>query len=172
MNSVDSMDPAFWGRSTWLSLHTFTFNYPSVPTEEDKQKHYNYFKSLGDMLPCPTCAASYKIYFKYIPLEQYLDDTYGITFWLYIIHYLVNKKLNKSKNNISFLQVVKIYYSQKSSCMQVESTNLNGKCTANSNQVNNINDKIKEFTKVATEKYMTRVADHISTLLKENPNLK
>jgi len=160
------MDPVFWGRSTWLYLHTLTFNYPSNPSIEDKQKYYTHFKNLGDMLPCPSCASSYKIFFKYIPIDQYLDDINGITFWLYIVHYLVNNKLNK--NNISFSQVVKIYYSKKSECLPVEVTNLSGKCTSKP-QTLDINSKIMEFTKTSTEKYMKKTADYLSVLYTDHP---
>ena len=89
------MDPAFWGRSAWQFIHSISFNYPAKPTNEDRIKYSNYFKSLGDILPCPTCAESFKIYTKYIPVDDYLDDIYGITIWLYYIHNIVNKKLNK-----------------------------------------------------------------------------
>ena len=65
------MDPSFWGKSTWLYLHTLTFNYPLNPTEEDKIKYYNHFKQLGDMLPCPSCAESYKIYFNELKNVRY-----------------------------------------------------------------------------------------------------
>jgi len=165
------MDPAFWGKSTWLYLHTLTFNYPSNPTLEDKQKYYNHFNNLGDMLPCASCATSFKIYFKYIDLNEYLDDIHGVTFWLYIIHYLVNKKLKKK--NISFYNVVKTYYSQKSSCITVPiSTNTTGKCTANPNTAIDVNQKYTEFKNIAETKYLAKIADQITTLFKDHPNLK
>jgi hypothetical protein len=166
------MDPAFWGKHTWIYLHTLTFNYPLNPTIEDKQKYYTHFKNLGDMLPCASCSESYKIYFQYIPITEFLDDIYGITFWLYTIHYLVNKKLKKK--NISFFQVVKMYYSQKSSCPKVDTTNLNnsGKCTARPPQVLDINITYSEFKNNAETKYLEKIADHISQLVKVYPSLK
>jgi hypothetical protein len=166
------MDPAFWGKHTWLYLHTLTFNYPLNPTIEDKQRYYTHFKNLGDMLPCPSCAESYKIYFKYIPINEYLDDIYGITFWLYIIHYLVNKKL--SKKNISFYNVVKMYYANKASCPTtvVSVANSNGKCTAKPEQTVNINKKYMEFKTITEAKYLDKIANHISQLTKEYPKYK
>jgi len=163
------MDPAFWGKPTWLYLHTLTFNYPLNPTIEDKQKYYNHFKNLGDMLPCPSCATSYKLYFQYIPITEYLDDIYGITFWLYTIHYLVNKKLGKK--NISFYQVVKTYYSQKSSCPKVDVTNSNGKCMAKP-QTFDLNHTYTEFKNNAELKYLHKISDHIAQLVKVCPSLK
>lgn len=158
------METSFWGPAAWKLGHSITFNYPVNPTPEDKQKYYNYFKNLGDVLPCPSCSKSYKIYFKYIPIDDFLNDTYGITFWFYIIHYLVNKKLNKK--NISFHQVISIYYSQKASCPKVvDLTNLNGKCTAKPVQETN-DDKYTEFKKITDERYMVKIANHIAILIK------
>ena len=112
----------------------------------------------------------FQYHFQYIPISEYLDDIYGITFWLYIIHYLVNKKLGKK--NISFYQVVKTYYSQKSSCPKVETTNLNnsGKCTAK--QSFDININYSDFKNNAETKYLGKTADHIAQLIKVYPELK
>ena len=152
------MDPEFWGRATWLYLHTITFNYPANPTHQDKVIYYRHFKHLGDTLPCPSCAESYKIYFKYIPLVEYLDDIHGITFWLYIIHYLVNKKL--SKPNLPFNQVVKMYYSHKTSCSKVDPTKLsNEKCTAKPTTILDVNDTYTEFKNIAETKYLQKFAN-------------
>jgi len=159
------METSFWGPAAWKLGHSITFNYPHNPTPEDKQKYYNYFKNLGDILPCPSCSKSYKIYFKYIPINDFLEDIYGITFWFYTIHYLVNKKLNKK--NISFHQVVKIYYSQKASCPKVvDLTNLNGKCTAKPTQEADVNTKYAEFKNITETKYLKKIADYIAVLIK------
>jgi len=165
------MDPAFWGRHTWIYLHTLTFNYPSNPTIKDKKKYYNHFNNLGDMLPCPTCATSYKIFFKYIPIIEFLDDIHGITFWLFIIHFLVNKKL--SKNNISFYDTVKIYYPNKASCPTPSSTlTNNGKCTAKPLTNLNTDEIFSEFRNIAEAKYLKRIISHIANLIKHHPEFK
>jgi len=162
------MDPAFWGNSTWKYLHTITFNYPLNPTKEDKIKYYNHFKQLGDMLPCSTCADSYKIYFKYIPINNYLDDIYGITYWLYIIHYLVNRKL--SKQNSSFYDVVKLYLSHKSDTCKSEKPSLEGKCTAK--PLEDIpEDKYNQFRNMAETKYLNKTIDYIQKLIEKYPKL-
>jgi len=165
------MDPNFWGNSMWKSLHTLTFNYPLNPTHQDKVKYYKFFKYVGHMLPCPQCAESYKIYFKYIPIVEFLDDIHGITFWLFMIHYLVNKKL--SKPNISFNQVVKIYYPQKTSCNKIDTTKplTNEKCTAKPTTSVDVNDTYIEFKNIAETKYLHKIANHIIKLHQDHPNL-
>jgi hypothetical protein len=158
------MDPNFWGKSAWQYLHSLTFNYPSNPTKEDKLKYYNHFKSLGDMLPCPSCSESYKIYFKYIPITDYLNDIHGVTFWLYIIHYVVNKKL--SKETPPFLNVIKYYYPNKASCAKPKVINLNEKCTAKPPEGNNV---YLQFKTDAEKKYLSKILKQLDKLYTDYP---
>jgi hypothetical protein len=163
------MDPAFWGRSTWTYLHTLTFNYPENPTENDKLKYYNYFKQLPEFLPCPSCASSFKIYFEYIPITAYLNDIYGITFWLYIIHFIVNSKLKKK--NTDFLQVIQMYLPNKTSCSTPSNqpVNLTGKCTKPSTSLPK--NKFIDFQNISQEKYLEYTKQYISLLQKDHPTL-
>lgn len=154
------------GRSTWTYLHTLTFNYPENPTENDKLKYYTHFKQLPEFLPCPSCASSFKIYFEYIPITAYLDDIYGITFWLYIIHFIVNSKLKKK--NTDFLDVIKLYLPNKTSCVN-QSINLSGKCTKPSTSLPK--DKFIEFQNISQEKYLERTKQYIALLQKNHPTL-
>jgi hypothetical protein len=154
------MNPNFWGNSAWLYLHTLSFNYPDNPTAKDKKKYLNFFNNLGDMLPCPSCAKSYNIYIKFLPVNDFLDDIHGITYWLYTIHYLVNIKLNKK--NISFLNVVKKYYPQKSNCLPIEVINTNEKCTADPNKSNS--SLYTEFVNITKSKYKNKIMDQLSKL--------
>jgi hypothetical protein len=162
------MDPSFWGKAAWQYFHTLTFNYPTNPTKEDKLKYFNHFKSLGDMLPCPSCAESYKIYFKYIPITDYLNDIHGVTFWLYIIHYVVNKKLGK--DTPSFLSVIKTYYPKKASCPTTNIINLNEKCTAKPQPDNSNNSLFIQFKNDAEKKYLNKILKQLNKLFTENPN--
>ena len=84
-----------WGKNLWISLHIITFNYPINPTNEDKINYKNYFMSLGHVLPCNDCKEHYNNLIKQIPIDIFLQDREGITFWLFNIHNLINEKLNK-----------------------------------------------------------------------------
>jgi len=158
------MDPSFWGRSAWQFLHTLTFNYPANPTKEDKLKYFKHFESLGNMLPCASCAESYKIYFKYIPINDYLNDIHGITLWLYIIHYIVNKKL--SKETPPFLNVVKMYYPHKSNCPTSNKVNIKDKCTSKPIQNNDI---YIQFKNESESKYLSKILDQVKKLFNDYP---
>lgn len=94
-----------WGPGLWTFLHTVTFNY--IPTDENKKNIYNLFSNLQYTLPCKYCRDSYQIFFKYIDIKPFLNDRMGLIYWLYIIHNLVNLKLNKS--TIPFVKVVEKY---------------------------------------------------------------
>jgi len=157
------MDPAFWGKSTWIYLHTLTFNYPEIASENDKIKYYNYFKQLPEFLPCPSCAASFKLYFDYIPISEYLDDIHGITFWLYIMHFIVNKKLNKK--NADFYTVIKMYLPNKTSCAKQEVV---AKCTKSNTTDNN---KFIQFKEIAENKYLQKTKKFIYQLKTDHPLL-
>jgi hypothetical protein len=163
------MDPSFWGRSTWLYLHTLTFSYPVSPTPDDKLRMYNYFKQLPLFLPCPSCAKSFEIYFNYIPITEYLDDVYGLTFWLYTIHFLVNTKLKKS--NSTFLSVVKTYLSHKTQCIIIpDPSKDSSKCSANKTKQSS--DTYLNFKNIAEQKYMEKTKSYTSKLLSDYPTLQ
>ena len=156
------MDPNFWGHPTWVSLHSITFNYPVTPTSEDKTKMYNYFKQVSAVLPCSSCAKSFELYFNYIPITEYLDDVYGLTFWLYTMHFIVNKKLKKK--NMNFSSVVKMYLAQKTNCV----VNKN-QCVKNTTPENP--NKHLEFQSIATQKYSDKTQQYVAKLLKDYPTL-
>jgi hypothetical protein len=101
------MQTSKWGPSAWDYLHTLTFNYPEKPTDDNKKYYYELFNNLKFTLPCKYCRESYSIFFKYININDYLDDRKGIIYWLYTIHNIVNYKLNKKK--VNFIDVVSYY---------------------------------------------------------------
>jgi hypothetical protein len=101
------MQTSKWGPSAWEYLHTLTFNYPEKPTDDNKKYYYELFDNLKYTLPCKYCRESFSIFFKYININDYLNDRMGITYWLFTIHNIVNYKLNKKK--VDFIDVVDFY---------------------------------------------------------------
>ena len=166
------MDPSFWGRSTWKYLHTLTFAYPMNPSDMDKIKMINYFNQLPEFLPCAECANSFRLYLKYIPINEYVDNTYSIVYWLYTIHFIVNKKLNKK--NINLNSVVTEYLAHKASCdtKQITTSNINnsGKCTAPVNDMKN-SAKNLEFVK-GCKQYTDKMNAHLAKLITDYPTLQ
>ena len=106
----------FWGYESWSFLHNVTFNYPLKPNNQDKINFYKYFKYLGNVLPCNECKRHYKKLFQYIDIKYFLSNRYGLIWWLFIIHNLINKKLNKQL--YEFKDLINRYYNfnQNNTC--------------------------------------------------------
>jgi hypothetical protein len=161
------MQTSKWGPSAWTYLHTLSFNYPETnPTQEQRKNYYDLFYNLQFTLPCKYCRETYTIFFKYIDINQYLDDRMGITFWVFTIHNIVNMKLNKKLAN--FFDVVKYYENMRANendikcnyklcvcnnfiCCCVKICNCS-KCTNNIDYVNKTKSKYNNITKKFVEK--------------------
>ena len=141
-----------WGSEAWSFLHNITFNYPLKPNSNDKKNYYIFFKSIDNILPCSECKKHYSILFEYIDIKIFLVDRYSLIWWLFIIHNLINKRLNKQL--YKFEKLIDKYYlfNQKNTC---------SKCSNNIDNVQtNINkyikDKYYEITKKMIVKYNNR----------------
>jgi hypothetical protein len=121
------MQTSKWGPSAWDYLHTLSFNYPENPSDDNKKYYYELFNNLRFTLPCKYCRESYNIFFKYININDYLDDREGITYWLFTIHNIVNLKLNKKK--VNFIDVVNYY--EKRRANQIHETCKKKLCICN-----------------------------------------
>jgi hypothetical protein len=99
-------------------LHCISFCYPENPTSKDKANYKNFFKVLGEVLPCSYCRESYK---QFITegitklTDEVLKDQESLTKWVYYIHEAVNEKLGVTYD-ISYDDVVKRYESFRASC--------------------------------------------------------
>lgn len=163
-----------WGPGGWDFLHSITFNYPLNPTDSDKKYYSDFFKSIGNMLPCKYCRESYIIYYKYLPIDHFLDSREGVTYWFYTIHSLVNQKIYK--NNIPFSDVIKKYENYRASCGTISKDgDLNKKyksCQNKNPQLIDLDYLEKFILKAKT--YDKYIDISINKLLKspENPNKK
>jgi hypothetical protein len=106
------METTKWGKSLWISLHTISFNAPDICNEEETKQYILFFNLIGNLLPCKYCRTSYKKFMKALPIEDYASDKMGLTYWLYIMHNLVNLKLDKTCD-LTFKEVVYIYEKMK-----------------------------------------------------------
>ena len=91
--------PSIWGPPTWDSLHCITFNYPLNPTYNDKKHYKDFFESLCYVLPCCTCRESYSNFIKIgdtLLSNDVMENRHTLTYWLYIVHNTVDKKLGMS----------------------------------------------------------------------------
>jgi len=117
-NAIVNMSTKIWGPPMWTSLHIITFSYPINPTDEDKKNYKNYFKLVGDILPCILCKKSYREFIK--SGETKLDDDVmtnkdTLTKWLYHLHNRVNFKLGVDYG-VTYDDICKKYNSYIVSC--------------------------------------------------------
>lgn len=102
-----------WGQA-WTMLHCMTFNYPENPTSQNKHDYKIFFESISATLPCFFCRQSYQEYIKELPVEPFLESRQAFSWWLYLIHDKVQKKLNRISP--SYFEVVKLYESYRAKC--------------------------------------------------------
>ena len=112
------MQTRVWGPAGWLFLHSIAQNYPWKPTDEQKEWYYDFFKLVGNVLPCRYCRESYQDFIKQpgSELTKYtLKNRKSLVTWLYHVHNKVNKKLD-IKDKPSLKSVIDKYESFRSKC--------------------------------------------------------
>jgi len=107
-----------WGPGCWISNHCITFGYPTNPTENDKKNYIDFFRLLGDVLPCKYCRDSYKQFINEDDTKLTMDvmeNRDKLTKWFYDIHNKVNQKLGVDYG-ITYDDVVKKYEAFRATC--------------------------------------------------------
>lgn len=119
-NSNDGMLTTVWGPSQWHVLHTMSFNYPVNPTMKDKRNYRNYILSLQYVLPCGKCRENLKKNFEKLPiLMKHMKSRHTFSKYIYDLHELVNKMLNK-ESNLTYEQVRNTYENFRSRCLATD----------------------------------------------------
>lgn len=119
-NSNDGMLTTVWGPSQWHVLHTMSFNYPVNPTVKDKRNYRNYILSLQYVLPCGKCRENLKKNFEKLPiLMKHMKSRHSFSKYIYDLHELVNKMLNK-ESNLTYEQVRNTYENFRSRCLATD----------------------------------------------------
>ncbi len=115
-DSNDGMLTTVWGPPLWHTLHTMSFNYPVNPTEKNKREYKKFIYGLRCTLPCGKCRKNLKKNLRDLPLKRKdLKNRENFSRWMYKLHELVNKMLNK-KSNLTYEQVRERYEHFRSRC--------------------------------------------------------
>jgi len=116
--SGDGMMTSIWGPPLWHSLHTISFNYPIIPTEEQKQQYFNFFNSLQGILPCKYCRENLAKNYQVLPLNiSVFKSRKTLSKYIYDLHELVNKMLDK-KSGLSYEDIRERYEHFRSRCLE------------------------------------------------------
>ena len=114
--SGDGMLTTVWGPSMWHYLHTMSFNYPIKPTNNDKKHYKKFISSLQHVLPCKYCRINLKNNFKHYPIRECdMENRETFSRYVYKLHEIVNKMLNK-KSNLTYCDVRERYEHFRSRC--------------------------------------------------------
>jgi hypothetical protein len=121
-----------WGPHFWISMHSTAYCYPLNPSDSDKDNYYNYYKVIGDVLPCFYCRQSYKEFIE-VGITK-LDKTIfesrdNLTKWVYYMHEAVNKKLGVDYG-ISYEDVSNRYNSYRAECVKKPVSDTSTGCDA------------------------------------------
>ena len=117
-SSGDGMLTTVWGAPMWHYLHTMSFNYPVKPTLQDKKHYRDFIYSLRYVLPCKYCRINLTNNFKKKPLLLcHMENRATFSRYIYELHELVNKMLNK-KSNLSYCDVRERYEHFRSRCTE------------------------------------------------------
>ena len=116
--SSDGMVTKIWGPMLWTSLHIISFNYPVNPTNEDKIHYKEFIYSLKYVLPCKYCRINLiKNFVKKPLLMCHMKNRETFSRYIYELHELVNKMLNK-KSNLTYCDVRERYEHFRSRCTE------------------------------------------------------
>jgi len=116
-NSGEGMLTSVWGPSMWHVLHTMSFNYPVLPTPDDKDHYRDFIENLKHILPCRYCRENVTLNLKQYPLTMdALADRAHFSRYIYDLHERVNKRLGK-KNTLTYADVRERYEHFRSRCL-------------------------------------------------------
>ena len=117
-----------WGPPAWFFLHMVTFGFPKDPLKYDRenklasgttqQRYRDFFNRVGFILPCRSCRESYQSNIQKFPID--ISNRDSLVKWLFNIHNLVNKKLNKISLEFNIKLLDKSEYQcnkQKKTCL-------------------------------------------------------
>ena len=108
-DSSKEMATSLWGSDFWNIMHIISFNYPVNPTDKDRIRYYKFFKYIQYVLPCKLCRDHLREHYKHtLILEDVFKNRNTLSEYVYKLHELVNKSLNK-KSGLSYSDVKKKY---------------------------------------------------------------
>ena len=111
--------PDIWGPHGWKFIHYITLGYPSRPTEEDRNKYFNFFMSLAEVIPCSVCGNHFKQHLEITPLDdEALSSRDELMKWTIAMHNHVN--LRNGKKIYSIRDAIKAILENDDRCLVLE----------------------------------------------------
>jgi len=117
-NAPDGFLTSVWGPALWHALHTISFNYPTNPTDKDKENYRDFMLSLVNILPCKYCRDNLISNYKEYPLTmECMKNRNKFSRYVYKLHETINKMLGK-KSGLSYCDVRERYEHFRARCTE------------------------------------------------------
>lgn len=114
--SKNGMLTKIWGPPMWHTLHTISFNYPTIPTPADKKRYRDFILQLKYVLPCGKCRTNLKHNFAKLPLHMsHMASRDSFSRYIYALHECVNTMLGKH-SGLTYEQVRDRYEAFRANC--------------------------------------------------------
>jgi hypothetical protein len=117
-NSGNGLITKIWGPSTWITFHSFAFGYPMNPNDDHKKEYKLFYQTFAKVLPCSYCRTSYQEFItsgKTLLSDDVFNNRATLTYWTYLLHEAVNKKLGVDYC-VTYEDMVKRYESYRAKC--------------------------------------------------------
>jgi hypothetical protein len=85
-----------WGPKYWKLFHVISALYPNDPNENDIKMARIFLKSIGEIIPCPTCAQHYKDNFLKFSIKDGLKSKEKFINWFIQFHNFVSQSIGKT----------------------------------------------------------------------------
>ena len=117
-NAPDGFLTSVWGPALWHALHTISFNYPTNPTDKDKENYRDFMLSLVNILPCKYSRENLISNYKEYPLTmECMKNRNKFSRYVYKLHETINKMLGK-KSGLSYCDVRERYEHFRARCTE------------------------------------------------------
>lgn len=91
------MNSSIWGKHAWHFLHVISFDYPNNPTQSIRDKYYNFFDALSEVLPCGICRDNYRKKLQKLNLLESLNSKEEFINFVINLHNNVANDLGKKE---------------------------------------------------------------------------
>lgn len=97
-------EPDYFGPLFWHLLHTYMAHCPETPGDAEVQKIVEFYNRFMDDIPCASCREDFKKLNDSVPysfIEFARKGKHVLSYFAWLLHNHVNKKLNKRIRKIS-----------------------------------------------------------------------
>lgn len=117
--SSDGMQSAIFGPAFWLTIHITSFNYPTNPSEQNKQDYCTWLLSIKNILPCKFCRENFHKNLQAANFSwKVMASRETFSRFCYDLHDAVNRMLNKTSP--PFEEIRDRYESFRARCLSEE----------------------------------------------------